>query len=113
MGVSIRKVGSVAIIDLSGKLMGRPEAEEFKGGITQLLKEGYKNVLVNLAEVPWVNSTGLGILVAGYTSLRREGGTLKLFNVTERINSILMVTRLTTIFETFDNEAAALAQRTR
>jgi anti-sigma B factor antagonist len=88
--------------------MGGPDADVFKETIKQLIQEGYKNVLVNLAHVPWVNSTGLGILIAGYTTLKREGGILKLTHVTDRIESILMITKLGTIFESFSDENAAL-----
>jgi anti-sigma B factor antagonist len=106
--IKIRKTESVAIIDLSGKLMGGPDADVFKETIRGLIQEGYKKVLVNLAHVPWVNSTGLGILIAGYTTLKREGGTLKLTHVTDRIESILMITKLGTIFESFSDEEVAL-----
>ena len=74
MSVRMRKVGAVAILDLSGKLMGGSDSDEFKNSVKRLVGEGYKNVLVNLEEVPWVNSTGLGVLVAGYTAVRREDG---------------------------------------
>jgi anti-sigma B factor antagonist len=106
--IKIRKTESVAIIDLSGKLMGGPDADVFKETIRGLIQEGYKKVLVNLHKVPWVNSTGLGILIAGYTTLKREGGTLKLTHVTDRIESILMITKLGTIFESFSDEEVAL-----
>ena len=89
--------------------MGGPDADDFKEVIKKLMAEGCKKILVNLEDVPWVNSTGLGILIAGYTSLKRDGGTLKLLNVTDRIQSILMITRLGTIFESYDDEAEALA----
>jgi len=106
--IKIRKTDSVAVLDLSGKLMGGPDADVFKETIKKLIQEGYKNVLVNMAHVPWVNSTGLGILIAGYTTLKREGGTLKLTHVTDRIESILMITKLGTIFETYSDEEEAL-----
>ena len=108
MKLKIRKTDSVAILDLSGKLMGGPDADAFKDTIKQLMEEGYKNVIVNLQHVPWVNSTGLGILIAGYTTLKREGGALKLIHVTERIDSILMITKLGTIFESFSEEQQAI-----
>jgi len=109
MSVLMRKVGAVCILELSGKLMGGADADEFKNSVRQLASEGCVKVLVNLAGVPWVNSTGLGVLVAGYTSLRRENGVLKLCNVSDRVQSILMVTRLSTVFETFGGEAEAVA----
>ena len=98
----------MVILDLSGKLMGGPDADVFKDTIKQLIEEGYKNVVVNLEHVPWVNSTGLGILIAGYTTLKREGGALKLIHVTDRIESILMITKLGTIFESYSDEQQAL-----
>jgi anti-sigma B factor antagonist len=113
MKLRVRKVGSAAVVDLSGKLMGGPDADRFKAAVKQLVTEGYKNILVNLADVPWVNSTGLGILIAGYASLKREGGNLKLVNVTDRIQSILMITKLGTIFETYEDEQEALASFTK
>jgi anti-sigma B factor antagonist len=106
--LKIRKTDSIAILDLTGKLMGGPDADVFKDTIKQLVEEGYKNVIVNLESVPWVNSTGLGILIAGYTTLKREGGALKLIHVTERIDSILMITKLGTIFESYSDEQQAI-----
>jgi len=106
--ISVRKKDSVAILDLSGKLMGGPDADVFKETIKNLIAEGYKNVIVNLSRVPWVNSTGLGILIAGYTTLKKEGGSLKLVHVTDRIQSILMITKLGTIFESYSDEGEAV-----
>lgn len=108
MKIKIRKTDSVALLDLSGKLMGGPDADVFKETIKGLIEDGFKNVIVNLAHVPWVNSTGLGILIAGYTTLKREGGSLKLIHVTDRIESILMITKLGTIFEAYSDEETAL-----
>ncbi len=108
MKIKIRKLENVAVLDLSGKLMGGPDADVFKDTIRQLIDEGYKNVVVSLKHVPWVNSTGLGILIAGYTTLKREGGALKLTHVTDRIESILMITKLGTIFESYSDEDTAI-----
>ena len=108
MKIKIRKTDSVAILDVAGKIMGGPDADLFKETIKQLIQEGYKNVLVNLHQVPWVNSTGLGILIAGYTTLKREGGALKLVNLTDRIESLMMITKLGTIFESYSDEQDAL-----
>lgn len=108
MKIKIRKTDSIAVLDLSGKLMGGPDADVFKDTIKQLIDDGYKNVIVNLQHVPWVNSTGLGILIAGYTTLKREGGSLKLIHVTDRIESILMITKLGTIFESYSDEGEAV-----
>jgi anti-sigma B factor antagonist len=106
--LSVRKTDSVAILDVSGKLMGGPDADVFKETIRNLLDEGYKSVVVNMSQVPFINSTGLGILISAYTTLRKEDGILKLANVTERIDSLLMITKLGTIFETYSSEEMAL-----
>jgi len=106
--LSVRKTDSVAILDVSGKLMGGPDADVFKETIRNLLDEGFKNVVVNMSQVPFINSTGLGILISAYTTLRKEDGVLKLANVTERIDSLLMITKLGTIFETYSSEEMAL-----
>lgn len=108
MKLSVRKTDSVAILDVSGKLMGGPDADVFKETIRNLLDEGFKNVVVNMSQVPFINSTGLGILISAYTTLRKEDGVLKLANVTERIDSLLMITKLGTIFETYSSEEMAL-----
>jgi anti-sigma B factor antagonist len=98
----------VAIIDLFGKLMGGPDADTFRSTIRGLIDRGKKNIVVNLSSVSWVNSTGVGILITGYTTLRKSGGDLKLLNVSEKIQSILYVTKLNLIFECFDDEDEAV-----
>jgi anti-sigma B factor antagonist len=106
--LSVRKTDTVAVLDVSGKLMGGPDADVFKETIRNVLDEGYKNVVVNMSQVPFINSTGLGILISAYTTLRKEDGVLKLANVTERIDSLLMITKLGTIFETYSSEEKAV-----
>ncbi len=101
--------GEVTVLRLEGKLMGGPDAEEFKQVIKDLLGGGRKKVLVDMGKVSWVNSTGLGILISGYTTLQNQEGVLKLVNVNKRIDQIFMVTKLNTIFDSFDDETRALA----
>ena len=102
------KYGAV-ILELNGKLTGGPEAETFRSIFKTLMDEGKKNVIVNLKNVDWINSTGLGILISGYTSVRNAGGDLVLCNVGDRIDSILYVTKLNLLFQSFENEEAAAA----
>ena len=99
---------NVVILRLDGKLMGGPDADTIQNAIRDAVNEGKKNVLVDLGNVSWVNSTGLGILIANYTTLKREEGMLKLMNVSKRIESILMVTKLNTIFDSYNSEEEAL-----
>jgi len=98
----------VTILDLSGKLMGGTDADLLRDTIHGLIEEGRKRVVVNLADVKWVNSTGVGILITGYTTLRKNKGDLKLLNVSNKIQSILYVTKLNLIFECFTSEQDAV-----
>ncbi len=103
-----RRRDGVAILDLSGNLMGGPDAEAFNEVLRTLMHEGVRNVLVNLEKVKWVNSTGLGILISGYTTLQRSGGELKLLKVTKRIENIFIVSKLSTVFQSYDDEDEAV-----
>jgi anti-sigma B factor antagonist len=104
-----RESEKAVILDISGKLMGGSDADEFRDIVHQLIEDGKKNIIVNLSGVRWVNSTGIGILITGYTTLRRNKGDLKLLNVSNKIESILYVTKLNLIFECFDDEEKAVA----
>ena len=108
MRIDIQEKDGVTILSLQGKLMGGSDAETFKGTIYKLIEEGKKKVIVNLHAVSWINSTGMGILISGYTTLRRSGGDLRLLHVSDKIRSILYVTKLNTIFKCFDNEDEAV-----
>jgi anti-sigma B factor antagonist len=99
----------VVILRLGGKLMGGPDADAFQQTIRDLVERGRRNVLVDMGDVSWVNSTGLGILISGYTTLKNAGGVLKLVRVNKRIDQIFMVTKLHTIFDSFEDETRALA----
>lgn len=98
----------VAILEMSGKLMGGPDAEAFDETIKTLIHEGCRNVIVNMERVNWVNSTGLGILISGYTTLKKSGGELKLLKVSDRIENIFIVSKLFTVFQSFRDEEEAV-----
>lgn len=99
----------ISIIRLSGQLMGGPDADAVRDTILSILNEGYKNILVDLKDVSWVNSTGLGILISSHITVSNNGGDLRLMRVSKRIDSIFMVTRLNTVFQVFDTEEEAVA----
>jgi anti-sigma B factor antagonist len=101
--------GDVMVLFLSGKIMGGPDYERFHSEIKTLVKEGHVDILLNLSKVNWINSTGLGLLVSAYTTLQKNGGTLKICEVSERIDNILNVTQLKLVFETFESCDEALA----
>jgi anti-sigma B factor antagonist len=109
MKISQDESGGVTILRLNGKLMGGPDSDVFQKLVKDLVERGRTSILVDMGKVSWVNSTGLGILISGYTTLKNAGGTLKLVGVNQRIDQIFMVTKLHTIFETFDEEARALS----
>ncbi|MDD4857674.1 MAG: STAS domain-containing protein [Candidatus Krumholzibacteria bacterium] len=109
MRIESRERDGVTILDLQGKLMGGSDAEAFKVAIHKLLDKGRKRVIVNLHGVDWINSTGVGILISGYTTMRRSGGDIRLLHVSDKIRSILYVTKLNTIFMCFESEDEAVA----
>jgi anti-sigma B factor antagonist len=108
MKIKEREQDGVAILELSGKIMGGPDSEKFSGVLKQLVHEEKTRVLVDLGKVTWVNSTGLGILISGYTTMKRSNGEMKLLNVSERIESIFMVTKLASVFESYKDETEAI-----
>ncbi len=94
--------GGVVILELSGKIMGGPDATLLNDKLHELIEAGKTKVVANLKGVNWMNSSGLGILIGGLTTMRNSGGDLKLANITDRIQSLLMITKLLTVFESFD-----------
>jgi anti-sigma B factor antagonist len=103
-----RKRDGVAVLEMSGRLMGGPDAEAFDEVLKNLIHEGCRNVVVNMEKVRWVNSTGLGILISGYTTLKKSGGELKLLKVSDRIENIFIVSKLYTVFESYQDEDEAV-----
>lgn len=108
MDIKERVVGGVSILDLSGKIVLGEGDIQVKERIKDLLSDGQRRILLNLAEVNYIDSAGLGTLIGSYTTAKRDGGSLKLVNLTKRIQDLLAITKLITVFETFDNEAEAL-----
>jgi anti-sigma B factor antagonist len=106
--INQREVYGAVILDLQGKLTGGPEAETFRAIFKNLINEDKKKIIVNLEKVSWINSTGLGILISGYTTVRRAGGDLVLTHVSDRIESILYVTKLNLLFKSFENAEEAV-----
>ena len=109
MKVKRREDGDVVILEVSGKVMGGPDSDAFKSVIQGLIDEGTKKLLVDLSDVPFMNSSGVGILISAYTSMRNADAQMKFLNINERVKSILMVTKLLTVFESYYSEADALA----
>ena len=108
MQIDERAVGEVTVLDLKGKITLNEGDEVLKDKINSLIKQGKKKILLNLADVPYIDSAGLGEIVRTYTTVSRQGGQLKLVNLTKRITDLLMITKLLTVFETFEVEQDAI-----
>ena len=108
MQIEERAVGDVLILDVKGRITLGEGDELLKDKVNSLLNQGYKKIVLNLAEVPYIDSAGLGEIVRTYTTVSRQGGQMKLLNLTKRITDLLSITKLLTVFETYDNEADAV-----
>ena len=109
MHIEQRTVGDVVIVDVSGKItLGDGGDMVLKDKMRSLVQQGQKKVLLNLGEVSYVDSAGLGEIVQSYATVTKNGGALKLLNVTKRIKDLLSITKLLTVFDTFDSEAEAV-----
>jgi len=94
----------LTLIRLGGGLLGGPDAEQLRSALLAAVEQSSPHILIDMSEVSWVNSTGLGILISSHLAARQKGGALKLIGVSKRIESILSVTRLNTVFEIFPSE---------
>jgi len=108
MEIVERTVSDVTVLDLKGKMTLGEGDEMLKDKINSLLAAGKKKLLLNLESVPYIDSAGLGEVVRTYTTVSRQGGSLKLLNLTKRIEDLLSITKLLTVFDTFDSEAEAI-----
>ena len=106
--LNIRQVGDVTVIDAIGRITLGEGSSIFREEIKDLVSKGNKKILLNLAEVSYIDSSGIGELVSGFTSVSNAGGQLKLLKLTKRIQDLLQITKLYTVFEVFDDEAKAL-----
>jgi len=108
MQISERAVGDVMVLDLRGKVTLGEGDELLKDKVNSLVNQGHRKIILNLADVPYIDSAGLGEIVRTYTTVSRQGGSLKLLNLTKRITDLLSITKLLTVFETFDSESDAV-----
>jgi anti-sigma B factor antagonist len=108
LNIKKKAEGDVMVLYLSGKIMGGPDHEKFHSEIKTLIKEGFVDILLNMSKVSWINSTGLGVLVSAFHTLKKNGGQLKICEVSDRIDNILNVTQLKLVFQTFESCEEAL-----
>ena len=108
MNISERKIGDVVVVDVSGKITLGDGDTILRDKLRSLVQQGQLKLLLNLADVTYIDSAGLGAIVQCYTTVTNQGGALKLVNATKRIHDLLAITKLLTVFDTFDNEAEAV-----
>ena len=103
-----RQAGDVTILDLSGEVRIGDSSVALRESVRKLADQGKKKLLLNLAGVKYIDSSGIGELIANYTTVSRQGGQLKLLNLTERVQNLLVITKLLTVFDAYEDEAEAL-----
>lgn len=108
MSVKEKIDGDVCIIGVSGNLMGGPETTAVHDKVREIVGKGHKKLVIDLAKVKWINSSGLGVLMGSMTTMKNADGEMKLANVSDRIQSLFMITKLITIFETYESTDKAI-----
>src|SRR5256885_10061964 len=108
LDVKERQAGDVTILDLSGEVRIGEGSITLRDTIRNLADQGKKKLLLNLRGVKYIDSSGIGELIANYTTVSRQGGQLKLLNLTDKIQNLLVITKLLTVFDSYNNEAEAL-----
>jgi len=106
--LTTRQVGDVTVIDASGRITLGEGASTFRDTVRDLATQGNKKLLVNLGDVSYIDSSGIGEMVSGFTTVTNHGGQLKLLSLSKRVKDLLQITKLYTVFEVFDDEAAAV-----
>ncbi|HEU4417204.1 MAG TPA: STAS domain-containing protein [Candidatus Angelobacter sp.] len=107
MKLFVRQSAAVAIVDITGRIV-HGETAALRNTIRELIAAGDRKIVLNLSDVPYIDSSGIGELVSSFVAVRREGGTVKLLNLTRRVREVLQIVKLFTVFEIFDDEFAAL-----
>jgi len=103
-----RQVNSVSVVDLSGRITLGEGCSQLRELIRDLLSKGQKKILLNLGEVTYIDSSGIGELVSGFTAVSNQGGSLKLLNLTKKVHDLLQITKLLTVFDVHEDEAKAI-----
>ncbi len=103
-----RQVGDVTVVDVSGRITLGEGSSALRDALRDLVAKGHKKILLNLGDVSYIDSSGIGELVSGFTSLSNQGGQLKLLSLTKRVKDLLQITKLYTVFEVHDDEASAI-----
>ncbi len=113
MKVSTRQVDGVVIMDMSGRITLGEGSVTLRDSVRDVLSKGNNHILLNLGDVTYIDSSGIGELVSAFTTVKNAGGELKLLNLTRKVHDLLQITKLYTVFDVKDNEAAAVASFTK
>ena len=109
LNIRERQAGDVTVLDMDGRITIGEGSVALRSAIRRLLEEGKKKILLNLAGVRYIDSSGIGELIANYTTVGRSGGQLKLLNLTDKVQDLLVITKLLTVFDVYESEAEALS----
>ena len=109
LSIASREVNGVTVLDLSGRITLGEGSVQLRDAVRDLIGKGQKNILVNLGDVNYIDSSGLGELVSAYTTARNQGAHLKLLKLTKKVHDLLQLTKLYTVFDIYDDEASAIA----
>jgi anti-sigma B factor antagonist len=107
--ISTRQVDGVTILDMSGRITLGEGSVQLRDAVRDLLSKGQKHILLNLGDVTYIDSSGIGELVSAFTTAKNQGGELKLLNLTRKVHDLLQITKLYTVFDVKDDEASAIA----
>jgi anti-sigma B factor antagonist len=107
--ISTRQVDGVTVLDISGRITLGEGSVQLRDAVRDLLAKGQKHILLNLGDVTYIDSSGIGELVSAFTTVKNQGGELKLLNLTRKVHDLLQITKLYTVFDVKDDEASAIA----
>lgn len=109
MSIKEKMYGDIAVLSIRGNLMGEPDTTLLRDKVYNLLQDGVIKIVIDLSKVRWVNSSGLGTLIAAMTSVKNKKGELKLAGITEKVESLFLITQLVKVFKTYDDVERAVA----
>ncbi len=109
MKMTTRQIDGITILDLSGRIVLGEGSVQLRDAVKELLSKGQKHILLNLGDVNYIDSSGIGELVSAFTTVKNQGGDLKLLNLTKKVHDLLQITKLYTVFDVKDDEATAIA----
>jgi anti-sigma B factor antagonist len=109
MKIATRQLDGITVLDLGGRITLGEGSVQLRDAVRDLLAKGHKKIVLNLGDISYMDSSGMGELVTAYTSVKNQGGELKLINLTKKIEDLMQITKLVTVFDIYDDEAKAIA----